>query len=47
LAFRPLIGRALLKNPGKKVMIAGTLLFALTSIAYFLLKKGDVRAEIA
>ena len=35
LAFRPFIGRALLKNPEKNIMIAGTLLFAFTAIAYF------------
>lgn len=35
LAFRPFIGRTLLKNPEKNIMIAGTLLFALASIAFF------------
>ncbi len=36
LVLRPFIGRALLKIPEKKFMIAGTLLFALTSIAFLL-----------
>ena len=36
LAFRPFIGRALLKNPEKNIMIAGLLLFAFAAIAYFL-----------
>jgi MFS family permease len=36
LVFRPFIGRALLKIPEKKFMIAGALLFALTSIAFLL-----------
>ncbi len=35
LAFRPFIGRSLVKNPEKNIMIAGTLLFAFTAIAYF------------
>ena len=34
LALRPFVGRALLKIPEKVFMIAGALLFALTSIAY-------------
>jgi len=34
LVIRPFIGRALLKTPEKKFMIAGTLFFAFTSIAY-------------
>ena len=36
LVFRPLIGKALLKIPEKNFMIAGTLLFALSSLAYLL-----------
>ncbi len=36
LALRPFVGRALLKIPEKKFMIAGALLFALTSLAYLL-----------
>jgi MFS family permease len=35
LVFRPFIGKALLKNPEKHIMIAGTFLFAFTAIAYF------------
>jgi MFS family permease len=34
LVFRPYVGRALLKTPEKKFMIAGTLFFASTSVAY-------------
>jgi MFS family permease len=34
LVFRPFIGRALIKIPEKKFMIAGALLFVLTSVAY-------------
>ena len=34
LALRPFVGRALLKIPEKVFMIAGALLFVLTSIAY-------------
>jgi len=36
LVLRPFVGRALLKIPEKKFMIAGALLCAFTSIAYFL-----------
>jgi MFS family permease len=36
LAFRPFIGRALLKHPEKNIMIAGSFLFAFAAIAYFL-----------
>jgi MFS family permease len=36
LVFRPFVGKALLKIPEKTFMIAGTLLFALTSLAYLL-----------
>ena len=36
LVFRPFIGRALIKIPEKKFMIAGALLFVLTSVAYLL-----------
>jgi len=36
LIFRPFVGRALLKIREKNFMIAGTLLFALTSVAYLL-----------
>lgn len=34
LVFRPFVGRALLKIPERNFMIAGTFLFALTSIAF-------------
>jgi MFS family permease len=34
LVLRPFVGRALLRIPERKFMIAGTLLFALTSLAY-------------
>jgi MFS family permease len=34
LVVRPFVGRALLKIPEKSIMIVGTLLYALTSIAY-------------
>ncbi len=34
LAFRPLVGGALMKTPEKKLMIIGVLLFLLTSVAY-------------
>src|SRR4030042_1887005 len=34
VALRPFVGRALLKIPEKTFMIAGTLLFAFTSVAY-------------
>jgi MFS family permease len=34
LVLRPLVGRALLKIPEKKFMIAGTLFYSLSSIAY-------------
>src|SRR4030065_1512976 len=36
LVFRPFVGKALLKIPEKKFMIAGSLVFALTSFAYLL-----------
>jgi MFS family permease len=36
LALRPFVGKALLRTPEKTFMIAGTLLFALTSLAYLL-----------
>jgi MFS family permease len=36
LVLRPFVGKALLKKPEKTFMIAGGLLFALTSIAYLL-----------
>ena len=36
LVLRPLIGRALTKIPEKNFMITGTILFALTSVAYLL-----------
>ena len=36
LVLRPFVGKALLKIPEKNFMIAGTLLFALTSLAYLL-----------
>ena len=36
LVLRPFIGRALTKIPEKNFMITGTLLFALTSVAYLL-----------
>jgi MFS family permease len=36
LVLRPFIGRGLIKIPEKNFMIAGTLLFAFTSIAYLL-----------
>jgi predicted MFS family arabinose efflux permease len=36
LISRPFIGRALIKIPEKNFMIAGTVLFALTSVAYLL-----------
>lgn len=36
LISRPFIGRALIKVPEKNFMIAGTVLFALTSVAYLL-----------
>src|SRR4030042_1191397 len=36
LVLRPFIGRALIKIPEKNFMIAGTLLFAFTSVAYLL-----------
>ena len=36
LVLRPFVGRALLKIPEKNFMIAGALLFALTSVAYLL-----------
>ena len=36
LALRPFVGKALLRIPEKTFMIAGTLLFALTSLAYLL-----------
>ncbi len=35
LALRPFVGRALLRIPEKTFMIAGAILFGLTSIAYF------------
>jgi MFS family permease len=35
LAFRPFIGRALLKHPEKNIMIGGVLFFAFAAIAYF------------
>lgn len=38
LFFRPFIGKALLRHTEKSIMIVGTLLFAFTSIAYFLAK---------
>jgi MFS family permease len=37
LVLRPFVGRALLKIPEKKFMIAGTLLYAIASIAYLLI----------
>jgi MFS family permease len=36
LVLRPFVGKALLKIPEKNFMIAGTILFALTSVAYLL-----------
>ncbi len=36
LVLRPFVGRALLKKPEKNFMITGTLIFALSSIAYLL-----------
>jgi MFS family permease len=36
LVLRPFVGKALLRIPEKKFMIAGALLFALTSLAYLL-----------
>ena len=36
VALRPFIGRALIKTPEKKFMIAGAILFGLTSIAYLI-----------
>ena len=38
LILRPFVGRALLGARGKKFMMAGTLLFAITSLAYLLAK---------
>src|SRR4030042_663744 len=35
LVLRPFIGRALIKIPERNFMIAGALIFALTSVAYF------------
>jgi MFS family permease len=34
LVFRPIVGKALLKIPERSFMIAGTLFFALSSVAY-------------
>lgn len=38
LLLRPIIGKALMKNPETRFMLIGSLLFALTSLAYILAK---------
>jgi MFS family permease len=38
LVFRPLVGKALSRHSEKRVMVAGTLLFALTSAAFLLVR---------